>query len=409
MNIAVIGGGASGMMAALRACREGNRVTIYERQARLGKKLSATGNGRCNLSNRNAAVSHYHGADPSFILPSLERFGVEKTLSFFEDLGLLTVTEADGKIYPFSDQANSVLDVLRLALEASGCAMKLGCEILRVKRRKGLFYLEYADGCDTADKVIVACGGLAGDRLGGVGAGYTILKSFGHHCTKLYPALTQLRTEPSRVRSVKGVRCTAVATLLQNGHGLAQEEGEVQFTEFGLSGPCIFPLARSCAGRNDGLEVVLDLCPCRTEAAIFAFLTERKQRFPALTMENYLTGLLHNRLGRTLLRYLGYAFEQPVASLTGQQRKEIAFSIKHFSFPISGAMELSQAQVTAGGILTSEFDPVTLESRRIPGLYATGEVLDIDGDCGGYNLQWAWSSGWTAGALGDYRKEQTND
>ena len=403
MNIAVIGGGASGMMAALRACREGNRVTIYERQARLGKKLSATGNGRCNLSNRNADVSHYHGADPAFIAPSLERFGVEKTLAFFESLGLLTVTEADGKVYPFSDQANSVLDVLRLALEASGCELKLGCEILSVKRRKGQFYLEFADGCDSADKVIVACGGLAGDRLGGVGAGYAILKSFGHRCTKLYPALTQLRTEPTRVRSLKGVRCTAVVALLQNGKVLAQEEGEVQFTEFGLSGPCVFPLARGCAGRSDHLEAVLDLCPCRTEEALVSFLTERKRHFPELTMENYLTGLLHNRLGRTVLRHLGFAFEQPAADLTGQQLKQIAAAIKHFSFPVSGAMDLSQAQVTAGGIMTSKFDPVTLESRLVPGLYATGEVLDIDGDCGGYNLQWAWSSGWTAGGLEDHK------
>ncbi len=398
MNIAVIGGGASGMMAALRACREGNRVTIYERQARLGKKLSATGNGRCNLSNRHAAVSHYHGADPAFTAPALERFGVEKTLSFFEELGLLTVTEADGKVYPFSDQANSVLDVLRLALEASGCALQLGCEIVRVNRRKGLFYLEYAGGCDCADRVIVACGGLAGERLGGVGAGYAILKSFGHRCTKLYPALTQLRTEASRVRSLKGVRCTAVVSLLQEGRLLAQEEGEVQFTEFGLSGPCVFPLARACAGRSGALEAVLDLCPCRTEEALLRALIERRQHFPALSMENYLTGLLHNRLGRTLLRHLGYAFELPAEELTQQQLRQIAAAIKRFSFPITGTMDVSQAQVTAGGILTSEFDPVTLESRLVPGLYATGEVLDIDGDCGGYNLQWAWSSGWIAGA-----------
>ena len=247
------------------------------------------------------------------------------------------------------------------------------------------------------DRVIVAAGGLAGRQLGGSDAGYELLASLGHRCTKLYPSLVQLRTDPTWVRSCKGVRAQAAATLLQGENVLAQETGEVQFTDFGVSGPCIFSLARYCAGRRGMLAVVLDLCPCLDEGEIIDHLTARRERFPELTLENYLTGLLHNRLGRTVLRERKLALTQTAASLTKNDIARIAAGIKAFRIDVLGPMDLSQAQVTAGGMKTSEFDPVTLESRLVPGLYATGEVLDVDGDCGGFNLQWAWSSGWTAG------------
>ena len=398
MVIGIIGGGASGMIAALSACRNTeNRVILFERQSRLGRKLMATGNGRCNLSNRAASAAHYHGRDPEFVVPCLERFGVEDTLAFFRELGLVTVTEPDGKIYPFSDQANSVSDVLRLALEASAAELRLGCEIRELRAEDGGFTAVWDGGEERLDRVIVAAGGLAGHQLGGSEAGYELLKALGHRCTKLYPSLVQLRTDPTWVRSCKGVRAQAAATLLQGENVLAQETGEVQFTDFGVSGPCIFSLARACAGRRGMLAVVLDLCPCLDEREIIDHLTARRERFPELTLENYLTGLLHNRLGRTVLRERKLALTQTAASLTKNDIARIAAGIKAFRIDVLGPMDLSQAPVTAGGMTTDEFDPVTLESRLVPGLYATGEVLDIDGDCGGFNLQWAWSSGYTAG------------
>ncbi len=400
MVIGIIGGGASGMMAALSACaRPENRVILFERQSRLGRKLMATGNGRCNLSNRNASVGHYHGRDPEFVAPCLERFGVEKTLDFFRGLGLVTVTEPDGRIYPFSDQANSVSDVLRLALEQSPCELRLGCEIRALRYENGGFTVTFDGGEERLDKVIVAAGGLAGRQLGGSDMGYELLKALGHRCTKLYPSLVQLRTDPTWVRSCKGVRAQAAATLYQGSSVLAQETGEVQFTDFGVSGPCIFSLARACAGRRGMLAVVLDLCPCLRGAELISHLTERRARFPALTLENYLTGLLHNRLGRTVLRERGFSLTQTAETLTGNDIARIAVGMKAFHIDVLGPMDLTQAQVTAGGMRTDEFDPVTLESRLVPGLYATGEVLDVDGDCGGFNLQWAWSSGYTAGLL----------
>ena len=395
MVIGVIGGGASGMMAALHACR-GARVILYERQARLGRKLMATGNGRCNLSNRAAASEHYHGGDPGFVGPALARFGVDETLAFFRGLGLVTVQEPDGRIYPFSDQANSVSDVLRLALEQSAVELRLGCEVRELRREKSGFTVRYDGGADRVDRVIVAAGGLAGGKLGGTGAGYDLLKALGHRCTKLYPALVQLRTDNTWVRSCKGVRARAEVSLLQGDAVLAAQTGEVQFTDFGISGPCVFDLSRACAGQN-GLTAMLDLCPCLGEEAIKEHLRSRCVRFPGLPLEDLLTGLLHNRLGRTVLRERGFTLTQSCGSPTEKDYGRIAAGIKQFRLPVLGAMDLSQAQVTAGGIATSEFDPNTLESRLAPGLYAAGEVLDVDGDCGGFNLQWAWASGALAG------------
>ena len=395
MVIGVIGGGASGMMAALHACRTAD-VILYERQTRLGRKLMATGNGRCNLSNRAACAEHYHGGDPGFVGPALARFGVDETLAFFRTLGLLTVDEPDGRIYPFSDQANSVSDVLRLALEHSNADLRTGCEIREIRHTGDGFAVRFDGGENRLDRVIVAAGGLAGGKLGGTGAGYDLLKSLGHRCTKLYPSLVQLRTDNTWVRSCKGVRARAKVTLLRDDAVLAVQTGEVQFTDFGISGPCVFDLSRACAGQN-GLTAMLDLCPCLGGEAIKEHLRSRCVRFPGLPLEDLLTGLLHNRLGRTVLRERGFTLTQSCGSLTEKDYGRIAAGIKQFRLPVLGAMDLSQAQVTAGGILTREFDPNTMESRLVPGLYATGEVLDIDGDCGGFNLQWAWSSGALAG------------
>ena len=400
MIIGIIGGGASGMMAALWACREPtNRVILYERQARLGRKLMATGNGRCNLSNRVAAPSHYHGTDPAFTAPALDAFGVDDTLDYFASLGLLTVEEPDGKLYPFSDQANSVVDVLRLALENSPCELRLGCEIASVTRRKGSFYVSYEGGCDRLDRVIVACGGLAGAQLGGVGSGYAILKSFGHRCTKLYPALVQLRTDRTWVRSLKGVRCDAHVELLCDGNVIAAESGEVQFTDFGISGPCVFSLARACAGRTGEMEAVLDLCPCLGFDELCGRLSDRVGRFPDLSLENFLTGLLHNRLGRMVVKYASLGGRK-LDSLTDDELMRAAESCKDFCIELLGVEGFDFAQVTAGGIKTSGVNPETLESWFVPNLYICGELLDIDADCGGFNLQWAWASGHLAGRLG---------
>lgn len=400
MRILVIGGGASGMIAALTAAENPNhQVTLLERQARLGRKLAATGNGRCNLSNLHTTLARYHGEDPTFIQPALTAFDVSSTLDYFSNLGLLTVAEPSGRIYPFSDQAGSVVDILRLAIEQSRIQLVTGSEVTTLYYQDDAFFAQTEARRYAADRVIVACGGMAGAKLGGTRSGYEMLKHFGHSCTKLYPALVQLKTDPTWVKSLKGVRAEARVQIHASEEVLAETRGEVQFTEYGISGPAIFEISRVVTPDRRSMQAVLDLVPMLDLPDLTAMLTQKCHAFPNLTLENFLTGILQNRLGRTLLRFCGYKLESAINSLKKRDLQTIAQTMKAFSLPITGNMGMEQAQVTAGGIRTSEFNPTTLESTLQPGLYACGEVLDIDGDCGGLNLQWAWSSGRLAGQL----------
>ena len=400
MELAIIGGGASGLMATVTAAEGGHTVTLLERQARVGRKLLSTGNGRCNLSNIRLSLENYHGTDPAFARPALEAFPPAAALAFFRSLGLLTVTESSGRVYPFSDQAGSVVDVLRFAAEARGVRMCTGTEVSAIERRGGRFHLLLPGGERlTAERVIVCCGGLAGGKLGGSQSGYTLLAALGHRRTRLCPALVQLKTDTAYVRALKGVRADARVRLEECGAPLAESAGEVQFTEYGLSGPAVFEVSRAAASAAGAVTARLNLLRDMPQGELIAALEARVRDFPALTLENLLTGLLHNRLGRTVLRYAGYALNDPVSALRTADCRRIAAAIQEFTLTVTGTQGFDAAQVTAGGISTAEFDPMTLQSRLTPGAYAAGEVLDIDGDCGGYNLQWAWASGRLAGRL----------
>ena len=399
MRIAIIGGGASGLMAAITAAGAGHAVTIYERQARVGRKLLATGNGRCNLTNEFLTPEMYHGAEPDFVLPALEAFPVSAALDFFHGLGLLTVTEPSGRVYPLSDQAGSVVDVLRFAAEAAGAVLCAGAEVTALRRSRDAFLVETAEEKRPFDRVIVCCGGLAGEKLGGSRSGYELLASLGHSRTKLFPALVQLKTSSELVRSLKGVRADGAVTLCRGGDVLAQSAGEVQFTDYGVSGPAIFEVSRAASTGGEGLTVHIDLLREYPAEEIEKMLLARCRDLPALTAENLWTGLLHNRLGRTVLKAADYAQTQPLSALTEKDIRRIAAKAKDFALPVSGTRGFDDAQVTCGGVSTREFKPETMESRLVPGLYAAGEVLDVDGDCGGCNLQWAWASGRLAGRL----------
>ena len=396
ITVAVIGGGAAGMMAALEAASRGAAVSVYERQNRVGRKLAVTGNGRCNLSNLNASPAAYHGADGSFAEPALRRFSPEETLSYFRSLGLLTVAEPDGRVYPLSDTSGSVVDVLRFAMEALGVRLKDSCEVRSLERYGEGFRLTCKDGSVEADRVIVACGGMAGERFGGTGLGYRLLESLGHHCTPLRWSLVQLRSDNPYCRSLKGIRADAEVSALCRGERLASSAGEVQFTDYGLSGPAIFEISRSALSCPKTV-ISLDLVRSVSESELAAMLLQRKRSTPQLTLGDVFLGTVQNRIGRVLVSASGLKASESVRSLGEKTARTLATLAKNFEFSVIGDMGAANAQVTAGGILTSEFDPETMESRLVSGLYACGEVLDIDGDCGGYNLQWAWSSGRLAG------------
>ena len=398
MRVLVIGGGAAGMMAALTAAENGHAVTLLERQGRVGRKLMATGNGRCNLTNHHVSPAHYHGETPDFCRHALAAFDVGSTLLYFAGLGLLTTAEDSGRVYPFSNMAGSVLDVLRFALENSGIDLRTGCVVTGIKKKGNTFLVRTESGEEfTADRVILAAGGAAGGKVGGVMDGYQLAKGLGHHRTPLYPSLVQIRTDPTYPRALKGVKAEAVVTIRRGGEVLARNRGEVLFTEYGVSGPVIFDISRTAATGGDGLTVTLDLFPDWEQREALDWLRQRRQSAGDREAGTLLTGALHSRLGQMVCKAAGFT-NQRAAGLSDGDLRRIAAQAKGFTLPVTGVCGFDQAQVTAGGLRCGEFDPHTMESRLVPGFYACGEVLDIDGDCGGYNLQWAWSSGRLAGA-----------
>ena len=397
MNVCVIGGGAAGMLAALTAAENGHRVLLLERQSRVGRKLLATGNGRCNLSNYHVSPAHYHGG-AGFCDFALSQFDVGETLQYFSSLGLLTVSEASGRIYPMSNMAGSVLDVLRYALERPEIDLQTGQTVTAVRKMPDGFSVKTETDTFSARCLILAAGGAAGSKVGGGMDGYRLAKSLGHHRTALYPSLVQLKTDPTYPRALKGVKAQCGISICRGSQVLARNSGEVLFTEYGVSGPAIFDLSRSVSAGGSDLTCLLNFFPDWEEAEVLHWLSQRQAAMAAHEASTLLTGSCHTRLGQMICKSAGFT-NQRAAGLTRDDLRRIAKQATHFALPITGTCGFDQAQVTAGGLDTSEFDPRTLQSRLVPGLYACGELLDIDGDCGGYNLQWAWSSGRLAGKL----------
>ena len=396
MTIVIIGAGASGMAAALAAAENGNnQVILLERQARVGRKLQATGNGRCNLSNIYASEQGYHGQNPDFVQSAICAFSPQDTLAWFGSLGLFTVTEDSGKVYPYSDQANSVVDVLRLALVKENIILKTGYEVTKIQKTDGGFILTNGEESITCDKLIVACGGLAGSKLGGTMSGYKLLAKLGHRSTKLRPSLVQIKSSWPELPSLKGVRTNCHVQILHDGEIFAQSTGELQLTEHGISGPVVFEISRDVCAQRGMWTAKLDFLPHIPADTLEAELQRRRET--NLPMEELLTGILHNRLGRVLTKAAGIKGKQYVNQISNAELAETVNCVKHLEIILTEPLGMDSAQVTAGGVLTDGFDPHTMQSKLVSGLYACGEVLDIDGDCGGYNLQWAWSSGRMAG------------
>ena len=396
MVIAIIGGGASGMAAALAAAENENaRVYLLERQARVGRKLQATGNGRCNLSNLHAGNRGYHGQNPEFVNHAISVFSPEDTLKWFASLGLFTVTEDSGKVYPYSDQANSVVDVLRLSLIKPNITLLTGYEVTKIQKLERGFQITDGKENIICDKLIVACGGLAGSKLGGTMSGYKLLAKLGHRSTKLRPSLVQIKSSWPELPSLKGVRANCYVQILYNGECYAQSTGELQLTEHGISGPVVFEISRDVCAASGKWTAKLDFLPNVSAETLEAELQRR--RATNLPMEELLTGILHNRLGRVLTKAAGIKGKQYANQISNAELNEVIIAAKGLEIDLTEPLGMDSAQVTAGGVQTDGFDPDTMQSKLVPGLYACGEVLDIDGDCGGYNLQWAWSSGRLAG------------
>lgn len=388
------------MMAALTAAEDkNNRVILLERQQRVGRKLTATGNGRCNLTNVGASAVNYHGEQADFAISALEKFGPEKVLEYFRGLGLVTVTEYGGRVYPLSNSANSVVDVLRFALERSGVELRSAEPARELLKRGDGFLIRTDNGEISADYVIMACGGAAGAKLGGVMDGYDLLKNLGHKRTALHPALVQLITDPTYPRALKGIRAQAKLRYVCGGEELACSEGELQFIESGLSGPAAFDVSRAVSLNGEG-EIHIDLLGELSDAEMLSLLKKRAEDMPNMNAEDILTGVVHNRLGKMLVKYSGIGGGRKLREFGENDFEAVLNACRDFVIAAKGVEGFDCAQVTAGGIKTTGVNPETMESWFVPHLFICGELLDVDADCGGYNLQWAWASGRAAGRLG---------
>ncbi len=390
-KIAIIGGGASGLVCAIIAKRHNAHVTIYEKNSRFGKKILSTGNGRCNFSNKNADISHYHGNDTSFMRDTVSSFWVDETLSLFEGMGLLFRTEEDGKIYPYSNQASAVLDVLRFEVERLEVPVVYDFEVSKIIRSaNGYTFTSYDGRQDFANRVVLATGGMAAPDTGSTGSGYPLCKMLGHSVTKTKPSLVQIKTKGGFTKSLKGIKTDALVSI-----GNKEYKGELLFTDYGISGPPVFSLSSYLSEFNPDF-VTIDFMPEYEKKDVLSLLKARTSL--SVTLENYFVGMLNKRLGMALLKASGISpLSRPSSSLTDTELKTLCDFVKSFKLEIDGTLSWNNAQVTSGGVDVSGINPKTMESLYNEGLFFCGELIDIDGDCGGFNLQWAWSSGAIAG------------
>ena len=402
-EILIIGGGAAGLAAALTAKRHapGANVTILERMDRVGKKILATGNGRCNLTNMQAGFSHFYSSDRGALKNALQGMEPRQVLDFFYSLGLLCQEEDEGRVYPYSKQASMVLDVFLQALEREKIQVHCDSTVTAINRKGEKLEVRTATGgLFKADAVILTCGGKAASKLGSDGSGYQLAKSAGHSCTALYPALVALRCNMNNLGSLKGIRAHAGLTLLAGEHILGQDIGEVQFTEYGLSGIPAMQLSGrlSRLRKDEKCTALVDLFPEWQSETLFRLLKSRQKATPDLALEQLLLGTVHKRLAYAVLKSAGVQpLSKKVSQLTAGELHRVAETLKNWRFSVTGTQGWDAAQVAGGGIPLREIDERTMESRMQRGLYLAGELLDVTGDCGGFNLHWAWCSGIRAG------------
>lgn len=399
-QIAIIGAGAAGMIAAIAAARNGADVVMFERNDRVGKKLLATGNGRCNLTNSNCAQNHFHGERPSFVNTVFSQFSVNDTIAFFNALGALTIIESDGKVYPRTLQASTILDLLRFELERVNVTVKTQTPVESLHKGINKFTINTQSGSFSADAVIVTCGSKAAPHLGGNGSGIELLVKLGHSTTPTYPVLVPLKTDYPFNRHLKGTKVDASITVFVNKSEAAHDHGELLFTDYGLSGPPVIQLSipvNEALHHKKQVHCEVDLFPDMTKKELIDHLQKVFAVKSKQSVETALIGFVNKRLISSILTDSGVNDHRiPAGILSTPDITTIACVVKAWHFTLCGSLSWNDAHVSAGGIRTSEFNEATLESKKVSGLYAAGEILDITGDCGGFNLQWAWSSGYVA-------------
>ena len=390
----IIGGGASGLMCAIAAKRKNPRmsVAIIEKNDRVGKKLLSTGNGRCNLTNANVAPDKYVGNGAKKLVSAvLQKYNVQSLLDYFRALGLLTSKDSEGRYYPLSRQASTVLDVLRFNCEALGIEMICGEAVTKVAAEKG-FSVTTKQNVYTAKKLVIAAGSPAAPKLGGSRSEALFL---GHKAAPFSAALCPVTVRSDILKSLKGLRVQAEVKLESDKGVVKTERGEVQVNEDNLSGICVFDL--SLFAKPD-MRISLDLLPDISEKELYNILIKNKELFANHTIDNLLTGILQKRMAQAVLKSAGAKdFSRSCSTLGDGELGSIAKTAKSLCFTVTGNAGFDRAQACRGGVLCGQIDPVTMQSLLVKNLYFCGEALDVCGECGGYNLHFAFAGGIIAG------------
>lgn len=400
-EIFVIGGGASGMAAAVMAARAGASVTVLEHNDILGKKILSTGNGRCNLTNLSLESGDYRGDDSEFIEAFLAGFDTDAAFDFFSSVGIYTKCRGD-YVYPLCDQASAVREALVMELKRLGVRVRTSCHVDKIRRDKGGFLISCKDEKSSyrASKVILAAGSRASQISGSDGSGYALAKSFGHSLSPVVPALVQLVSNKKCFRKLSGIRVTAGVSLYVNGRLTAEDTGELQLTDYGISGIPVFQVSRYAAkalNRKQKVRAEIDFIPNLREEDFKQEIRTRQERWGRCTAAELLNTLFPSKLIPALLSEAGIDRQMRAEKLPKEKLGMLVKACKCFEVPVSETKPFSNAQICAGGVRTNEVCPETMESKLIKGLYITGELLDVDGICGGYNLHFAWGSGIKAG------------
>ena len=397
-EIAVIGGGASGMIAAITARKSGKEVVVLERKDRILKKVLITGNGRCNITNVNANISNYFGKNISSVENILNSFNPQDTMDFFNGLGIICNEENRGKVYPLSGQASSVVDALRFEAERLGVRIETEFYVRKIEKEgfKFKIYSEERKKIE-AGRVIIAAGGQSYPELGSNGSGFELAKELGHSVTKLSPSIVQLKTEKHQVKGLQGIKTDVAVTAYGDNKKICTYDGELLFTDYGISGNVVFNIS-FVMPLYKNVEFEIDFMEKFDYNELYEILKERKKIMSHLTMENYFNGMINKKLGQFLSKMSGIEkLSKPVKDLNDSEIRKLCTVLKKYRIKILDTTGFKNAQVTAGGVSLNEVNTETLESKIVKGLYFSGEVLDVYGECGGFNLQWAWASGYIAG------------
>ncbi|MDO5572378.1 MAG: NAD(P)/FAD-dependent oxidoreductase [bacterium] len=406
MKIGIIGGGAAGLTAAIQAAEGCNEVTVLEHMDRVGKKILSTGNGKCNLTNTDQRPEHYHGTHPDFAEQVFRQCSYAEVLHFFTKLGIYTKNK-NGGLYPYSEQASAVLDVLRMKMEALHIQICCNTEVEQIAH-KDQFHVFTVDRNSSEkkeylfDRLILSTGGKAAKMTGSDGSGYRLAASMGHKIIEPLPALVQLRSPDAFFKGIAGIRCDADIQLYIDQVYLNHERGELQLTDYGISGIPVFQLSGAAARalyEHHHVHVLIDFMPDMPSVNdLKVYLQSRIKDTPYKTIGELMIGMFHKNLCSLFIRQCDLKSTKKAECLSDEALFRLSKCMKEFFVRINSTNSFDQAQTCSGGIDTAEIKD-TLESKLIPGLYFAGEIMDINGDCGGYNLQWAWSTGLLAAQM----------